>query len=196
MADDRWIIVGLGNPGREYSHNRHNVGYWCINRLARLHGIRLKTKHLAALGEGAIDSAKVLLVKPRTYVNLSGQAVSAALRNFKVPSERLLIIYDELDLPAGRIRMKPKGGHGGHNGLKSIAAAIGSTDFPRIRIGIGRPHVAGEPTWDPEEIAPYVLGDPTVEDAKILQDAVARTVEAVETVVREGVDVAMSKYNK
>jgi PTH1 family peptidyl-tRNA hydrolase len=196
MAAERWIIVGLGNPGREYSHNRHNVGYWCINRLARLHGIQLKTKRLAALGEGEVDGRPVMLVKPRTYVNLSGQAVTAALRTFKVPPERLLVIYDDLDLPAGRLRMKPKGGHGGHNGLRSIAGAIGSTDFPRIRIGIGRPHVDGEPTWDPAEVAPYVLGDPGGDDAKTLQEAVARTVEAVETLIADGVEAAMSKYNK
>jgi PTH1 family peptidyl-tRNA hydrolase len=196
MGDDRWLIVGLGNPGPEYSHNRHNVGYWCINRLARLHGIQLKAKKLAALGEGSIAGSPVLLIKPRTYVNLSGQAVSAALRQATVPPERLLVIYDDLDLPAGRFRLKAKGGHGGHNGLRSIAAAIGSTDFPRIRIGIGRPHVAGEPTWDPKDVAPYVLGDPTGEDARILQGAVALTAEAVEALITDGVEAAMSRYNK
>ena len=196
MAADRWVIVGLGNPGPEYSHNRHNVGYWCINRLARLHGIQLKARRLAALGEGAITGSRVLLVKPRTYVNVSGQAVSAALRHSKVAPERLLVIYDELDLPAGRLRLKEKGGHGGHNGLRSIAGAIGSTDFPRLRIGIGRPHVGGEPTWDPEDVAPYVLGDPTGDDAKILHDAVARAAEAVETLIGEGVEAAMGRYNQ
>jgi PTH1 family peptidyl-tRNA hydrolase len=196
MSADRWLIVGLGNPGPEYSHNRHNVGYWCINRLARLNGIQLKTKHLAALGEGTIAGSAVLLVKPRTYVNASGQAVSAAMRHVKVPAERVLVIYDELDLPAGRLRIKPKGGHGGHNGLRSIAGAVGSTDFPRIRIGIGRPHLDGEPTWDPKDVAPYVLGDPSGDDAKILQDAVARTAEAVEMMIREGVEAAMNHYNQ
>ncbi len=196
MPNDHWVIVGLGNPGPEYSHNRHNVGYWCINRLARLHGIQLKAKKLAALGEGSIASSLVLLVKPRTYVNLSGQAVSAALRHLKVPPENLLVIYDELDLPAGRLRLKAKGGHGGHNGLRSIAGAIGSTDFPRIRIGIGRPHVAGEPTWDPKDVAPYVLGDPAGDDAKILHDAVAGAAAAVETLIAEGVEAAMDRYNK
>jgi peptidyl-tRNA hydrolase, PTH1 family len=196
MAEDRWVIAGLGNPGPEYSHNRHNVGYWTINRLARLHGIQLKTRHLAALGEGKIDDTPVLLVKPRTYVNASGQAVGPALRNTKTPPERLLVIYDELDLPAGRLRLKAKGGTAGHNGLRSIAAAIGSTDFPRLRIGIGRPHIDGEPTWDPKEVAPYVLGDPNPEAARVLQDAVASAAEVVETVIREGVETAMNLYNK
>jgi PTH1 family peptidyl-tRNA hydrolase len=196
MSADRWLIVGLGNPGPEYSHNRHNVGYWCVNRLARLHGIQLKTKHLAALGEGTIAGSAVLLVKPRTYVNASGQAVSAAMRHVKVPPERVIVIYDELDLPAGRLRIKSKGGHGGHNGLRSIAGAVGSTDFPRIRIGIGRPHLDGEPTWDPKEVAPYVLGDPSGDDAKVLQDAVARTAEAVEMMISEGVEAAMNHYNQ
>ncbi len=193
---ERWVIVGLGNPGPEYSHNRHNVGYWCVNRLARLHGVQLKTRRLAALGEGKIDGRDVLLVKPRTYVNASGQAVSAALRHVKVPPEQLIVVYDDLDLPAGRLRLKAKGGHGGHNGLRSIAGAIGSTDFPRLRIGIGRPHVGGEPTWDPKHVAPYVLGDPHPEDAKVLQEAVGRAAECVEAIISEGVETAMSRYNK
>jgi peptidyl-tRNA hydrolase, PTH1 family len=193
---DRWVIVGLGNPGPAYAHNRHNVGYWTVNRLARLHGVQLKTRRLAALGEGRIGDDEVLLVKPRTYVNASGQAVSAGLRHVKVPPEHLVVVYDDLDLPAGGLRLKAGGGHGGHNGLRSIAGAIGSTDFPRLRIGIGRPHIDGEPTWDPKYVAPWVLGDPHPEDAKVLQDAVSRAAECVETVITEGVEPAMNRYNK
>jgi len=137
-----------------------------------------------------------VLLKPRTYVNQSGHAVGPVLRQAKLPPERVLVIYDELDLPAGRLRIKSKGGHGGHNGLRSIAGAIGSTDFARIRIGIGRPHVDGEPSWDPDVVAPWVLGDPTPQQAKTLQDAVARAAKAVEEVVTDGVEAAMNRHNK
>ncbi|HEV8573771.1 MAG TPA: aminoacyl-tRNA hydrolase [Dehalococcoidia bacterium] len=196
MGSDRWLIVGLGNPGPGYAHNRHNVGYWCINRLARLHGITLKTRRLAAVGEGNIGDADVLLVKPRTYVNNSGHAVAAALKHTKVRPENVLVLYDELDLPAGRLRLKAKGGTAGHNGLRSIAAALGSTDFPRLRIGIGRPHVDGEPVWDPDVVSVWVLSDPTPQDARTLQDAVKRAAQAVELVLSEGLEAAMNRYNK
>ena len=196
MAADKWLIVGLGNPGPVYSHNRHNVGYWCINRLAREHGIGLKARSLAAIGEGEISGQKVTLLKPRTYVNRSGHAVAPALRHAHVAIERMIVVYDELDLPAGRVRIKPKGGHGGHNGLRSIAAAVASTDFPRIRVGIGRPHVGGEPSWEPDVVAGYVLGDPTPSEVETLRTAVSNAANAVEMILAEGVEAAMNRYNK
>ncbi len=196
MFTKRWLIVGLGNPGQAYAHNRHNVGYWCVNRLARLHGISLKARRLAALGEGNIAGAEVLLVKPRTYVNNSGHPVAAALKHAKLPAERLLVIYDELDLPAGRIRIKEAGGHGGHNGLRSIAGAIGSTGFPRLRVGIGRPHVDGEPSWDSDVVAVWVLSDPTPQDTETLQNATVRAAEAIELLLAEGLKAAMNRYNR
>lgn len=190
------MIVGLGNPGPAYSHNRHNVGYWTINRLARLHGNPLKARRLATLGEGRIGESDVVLVKPRTYVNNSGHAVAAALKHTKVHPENVLVIYDELDLPAGRLRIKAKGGTAGHNGLRSIAAALGSTDFPRLRVGIGRPHVDGEPTWDSDVVAFWVLSDPTPQETQTLQDAVERAAAAVEMILAEGIEAAMNVYNK
>ena len=196
VSKDLWLIVGLGNPGRDYSHNRHNVGYWCINRLARLHAVRLKAKGLAALGEGEIAGTPVLLVKPRTYVNKSGDAVAAALARFKGSPERLIVIYDELDLPSGTLRMRAKGTHGGHNGIKSIIAAAGTSDFARIRIGIGRPHVDGEPSWEPSTVAPWVLGDPTPEEVNVLRAAVAKAADAVEMTIPEGVEAAMNAFNQ
>jgi peptidyl-tRNA hydrolase, PTH1 family len=195
-VSERWLIAGLGNPGSEYAHNRHNVGYWTLNRLARLHGINLKAKTLAALGEGEIAGCEVVLIKPRTYVNKSGDAIAPALRRWKIEHSHLLVIYDELDLPAGRIRIRAGGGDGGYKGLKSIIASIGTRDFPRIRIGIGRPHVAGEPSWEPEVVGDYVLSDPGSEQAKTLQDAVGRAATAAEIVLREGVEAAMNRYNK
>jgi len=195
-SSERWLIAGLGNPGAEYAHNRHNVGYWCVNRLARLHGVKLKAKTLAAIGEGDINGVPVVLLKPRTYVNRSGDAVAPSLRKWKIPTDHLIVVYDELDLPAGRVRIRKDGGHGGYKGAKSIIESIGSSDFPRIRIGIGRPHVDGEPTWEPEHVGDYVLSDPSSEQARTLQDAVSRAAKAVEMIVTEGVEAAMNKYNK
>lgn len=196
MANDRWLIAGLGNPGAEYSHNRHNVGYWCINRLARLHGVKIKAKTLATIGEGEVRGVPVVLLKPRTYVNKSGDAVGPALHRWKIDPTHLVVVYDELDLPAGRVRIKAGGGSGGHNGIKSIISAVGSPDFARIRVGIGRPHVDGEPTWEPEEVADYVLSDPSPEMVKTLQDATRRATEAVELILTEGLEAAMNAYNK
>jgi PTH1 family peptidyl-tRNA hydrolase len=196
MASDRWLIVGLGNPGPAYAHNRHNVGYWCVNRLARLHGVNLKARRLAALGEGRIGGADVVLVKPRTFVNNSGHAVAAALRHYGARPERLIVVYDDLDLPPGRLRVRNGGGHGGHNGLRSIIGATGNSEFARVRIGIGRPRVDGEPTWDPDIVAVWVLGDPPRSEAEALQGAVAGAARAVETVLAEGVEAAMNRYNR
>jgi peptidyl-tRNA hydrolase, PTH1 family len=196
MSDNRWLIVGLGNPGPAYSHNRHNVGYWTINRLARIHGIPLKARRLATVGEGRIGDSEVTLVKPRTFVNDSGHAVAAARKHTKVGPESVLVVYDELDLPAGRLRIKPKGGTAGHKGIKSVAGALASTDFPRVRVGIGRPHVDGEPVWDPDVVAVWVLSDPTPQETKTLQNAVERAAKAVKTVLEEGLEAAMNQYNK
>jgi PTH1 family peptidyl-tRNA hydrolase len=196
MGAEKWLIVGLGNPGPVYSHNRHNVGYWSVNRLARLHGIPLKARRLATLGEGAIAGVPVLLAKPRTFVNRSGHAVAALLRNFRIKPERMLVICDDLDLPAGRLRLRAGGGHGGQKGLRSIIGTIGSGGFPRLRIGIGRPLLDGEPSWDPDVVAVYVLSEPTPQEVEALQAATAKATEAVETVLREGLDAAMNRYNR
>lgn len=196
MAADKWLIVGLGNPGPEYSHNRHNVGYWCVNRLARLHGISLKARRLAAYGEGSIRGTPVLLAKPRTFVNRSGQAAASLLRNFKIKRQNMLVVCDDLDLSVGLLRLKPGGGHGGQKGLRSVIGATGGDDFPRLRIGIGRPLVDGRPSWEPEAIASYVLSDPTPDEAKALQAAAVMGTEAVETVLREGLEAAMNRYNR
>ena len=196
MAADKWLIVGLGNPGPAYSHNRHNVGYWCVNRLARLHGISLKARRLAAFGEGSIRGAPVLLAKPRTFVNRSGQAAASLLRNFKIKRQNMLVVCDDLDLTIGSLRLKPGGGHGGQKGLRSVIGASGGDDFPRLRIGIGRPLVDGRPSWDPEAVAAYVLSDPTPDEAKALQAAAVQGTEAVETILREGLEAAMNSYNR
>ena len=138
------LIVGLGNPGREYAHSRHNVGFWCLNRLARRHGIAFSSRgRLAAVGEGRLAGRPVILAKPRTFVNLSGRAVSHLLQRYRLSPQQLLVVCDDLDLPLGRVRLRASGSHGGHRGMRSIIEAIGSQDFPRIRIGIGRPAGGG-----------------------------------------------------
>ena len=199
MAAEKWLIVGLGNPGRVYSHNRHNVGYWCLNRLARLHGISLRARRLAAIGEGSIRGTPVLLAKPRTMVNRSGQAVAALLRNFKIDRRNMVVVCDDLDLPVGKLRLKAGGGHGGQKGLRSVIGAIGSGDFARVRIGIGRPVVDGQPSWEPDAVAAYVLSDPTPQELDALRAAVTQAAEAVETALHallEGVEAAMNRYNR
>jgi PTH1 family peptidyl-tRNA hydrolase len=196
MAAQTWLIVGLGNPGPAYSHNRHNVGYWSVNRLARLHGIPLKVRRLATIGEGSIAGVPVLLAKPRTFVNRSGHAVAALLRNFRLKPEQMLVICDDLDLPVGRMRLRAGGGHGGQKGLRSVIGSIGTREFPRLRVGIGRPVADGEPSWEPDLVADYVLSDPTPEEAEALKAATAVAVEAVETLLREGLEAAMNRYNR
>ena len=195
-ADIR-LIVGLGNPGREYAHSRHNVGYWCLNRLARRQGIAFtKRGRLATVGEGRLAGRSVVLAKPRTFVNLSGRSVGHLLRRYRLSPRRLLVVYDDLDLPLGRVRLRPRGAHGGHRGVRSIVEAIGSEDFPRIRIGIGRPEVDGEPTWEPEAVAAYVLAPMTAEERRVLDEAAATAGEAILCLLAEGVDRAMDRYNR
>ena len=195
MAASRWLIVGLGNPGPPYSRNRHNAGYWCVNRLARLHGVRMKARRLASLGEGSVAGRDVLLAKPRTYVNRSGHAVSAILKHAKLSPDRMLVICDDLDLALGKLRLRPAGSHGGHNGLRSIVGAVGN-GFPRLRIGIGRPMLDGHPLTDPDVVAVYVLSDPTPQQAKALEAAVVEAAQAVETLLAEGLEAAMDRYNR
>ena len=153
MAEgERYMIVGLGNPGREHSQNRHNIGFMTVDRLAEEHGIALgKVQSRAVIGSGRIAGRQVILAKPQTYMNRSGDAVGPLVAYYRVPPENVLVIYDELDLPLGALRLRPSGGSGGHNGMKSIINHLGQ-DFPRLRLGVGRP--AGR-----MEAADYVLQD-------------------------------------
>ncbi len=192
------LVVGLGNPGEEYAHNRHNVGYWTVNRLARKHGIAFDVRTSSYfLGEGRIGGRAVALAKPRTYMNRSGDAVWNLVKRLKVdePSE-LLVVYDELDLPVGKVRLRAKGGPGGQKGVAHIIERLGTDRFPRVRIGIGRPVVDGQPTWEPEAVAAYVLSDPPPEERALLDEAVARAVEAIEVAIAEGLEAAMNRFNR
>jgi PTH1 family peptidyl-tRNA hydrolase len=191
-----FVVAGLGNPGIEHAGNRHNVGFWAVNRLAKRHGIGLKANRNDWTGKGRIDGAEVVLTRPKTWMNRSGIAIAPLLKREGVLIESLVVVYDELDLPEGRIRIRPKGGSGGHNGLRSIISSTGSSDFGRIRIGIGRPLYLGVPTWDPEIVMRWVLGDPPREAREVLEQAVERACDAIEAVIERGWERAMDVYNR
>jgi PTH1 family peptidyl-tRNA hydrolase len=183
------LVVGLGNPGRRYRGTRHNLGWEVLDRLAASHGISIDTEDgYAEVGRGVIAGRRVLLARPQTYVNASGVAVADLRRRHRVPLEHLVVIVDDLDLALGAVRVRERGSHGGHNGLRSIIEVLGTSEFPRIRIGIGRPPLGVDP-------AEYVLERPTPEERALLDLAVGRAVEGVEWWVREGIQAAMRYCN-
>jgi len=183
------LIVGLGNPGRKYARNRHNAGFLAVDRLARRHGLSFaRQKGKAKIAEGRIAGQRAILAKPQTYMNLSGEAVAALVRFFKIPADRVLVVYDDLDLPLARLRLRPDGGSGGHKGLKSIAERLGTQAFPRLRIGIGRP-VHGDPM-------DFVLQDFTVEEWIDMDGALDRAASAIEHWLAHGIDAAMNVFNQ
>jgi len=185
------LIVGLGNPGREYAATRHNVGFMVIDNLAQKLGLDIKkTMFKTLVGQAQIDSEKVVLAKPQTYMNLSGGAVGALSRYYRLTAADLIIIYDDMDLPLGKLRIRSGGGSGGHKGMQSIIEALGNDIITRVRIGIGRP---AEPGFDG---ADYVLGRISGEDAKVIEHSIALAVEAVYCLVRHGVERAMNEYNR
>ena len=191
------LIVGLGNPGREYAHNHHNIGFMCLNHLARAHGIQLDKKQgQARTGSGNIAGNKVVLARPQTYMNLSGESVSRLINKFKVSPEDLLVIHDDLDLPLGKIRLRHGGGSGGHKGIDSIISCLGNRDFYRIRVGIGRPDTVNGSLQDGgTEIIDYVLSDFTPDEKKIITKVIPEVTEAILCLLNEGLTAAMNKYN-
>lgn len=183
------IVVGLGNPGSEYSETRHNAGFMAIDELARRWRVdNWRSKNQALIAEYRGDD-QVLLVKPQTFMNLSGVAVGELARWYKVPAQDVIVAYDDLDLPAGKLRMRFKGGSGGHRGIESLLAHLGQDSFVRIRIGIGRPPAG----W---EVVNYVLGRFTADEAPLIEQAVKKAAEAIESAISDGVNKAMNKYNK
>ncbi len=185
---ERFLIVGLGNPGRKYRGNRHNIGFMAVDALAAAYNIESsKVQNKAIVGNGRIQNQNVIIAKPQTYMNDSGDAVGPLARYYKVPIENVLVVYDELDLPFGTIRLREKGGAGGHNGMKSVINHLGQ-DFPRVRLGIGRP-----PGRMP--VPAYVLQDFGKDDLPLLDDVLAEAVRAIETYLRDGIQLAMSRHN-
>ena len=184
------LIVGLGNPGQEYSATRHNLGFLCLDRLATKHRLRFTGKRgKSVLARGAISGHDVALAKPQTYMNLSGESVRDLLRIYKMPTSALLVVYDDVDLPTGTVRIRERGGPGTHNGMRSLVDELGTTEFPRLRIGVGMP-------TNGEKLADYVLGLPPPEERVVLDEALDRGVEAIETVARRGIGAAMNQFNR
>ncbi|HIY72588.1 aminoacyl-tRNA hydrolase [Intestinimonas butyriciproducens] len=185
-----WLLVCLGNPGDQYENTRHNVGFQVADAVAERHNVPIQRLKFRALTNTiTVGEKKVLLMKPVTYMNLSGEAVHEAASFYKVPPERILVVSDEVALAPGKIRVRRSGSAGGHNGLKNIIAHLGTDQFPRIRVGVGqKPH----PDYD---MADWVLGKFQGEDKKAVEEAVKRAADAAECLIQEGVDKAMNRYN-
>jgi peptidyl-tRNA hydrolase, PTH1 family len=191
------LIVGLGNPGSIYAGNRHNIGYRCLNHLAKLYSIETKRRQChSQIGTGKIGDVKVLLAKPMTFVNQSGEAVVCLVRRYDIPLNDLIVIYDDLDLPLGKIRLRLGGSAGGHKGIKSIISTLGSKDFPRIKVGIGRPTKEdGTAINDEDAIINYVLSDFTPKEDDIIKSSISQAAKAVLSILTEGITPAMNKFN-
>lgn len=184
-----FIIAGLGNPGLVYRKTRHNAGFQAIDRLAERNGIRFNKKNFSALcGEGVIAGERVLLVKPQTYMNLSGDAVQQVLNYYKLQPENLLVLYDDIDLPTGSMRIRANGSAGTHNGMRSVISCIHSENFPRIRIGVGKDESL--------LLKDYVLKRPSRDEQKILNEVFDHAVDAAELIVSGKLSEAQGKYNK
>jgi peptidyl-tRNA hydrolase, PTH1 family len=181
-------VAGLGNPGREYERTRHNAGWMVMDELARRHGGSFRSKFSGQLSETRVDDLKLALLKPETYMNVSGQSIGAARKFFKVDPADVLIVHDDVDLEPGRLQAKFGGGLAGHNGLRSIAQALGTNEFLRLRIGVGRPG-----RGDRRSVADYVLGgfEPEVD----IDELIGRSADAVETMARDGFEEAQRRYN-
>jgi PTH1 family peptidyl-tRNA hydrolase len=189
MADERRLVVGLGNPGPRYAGNRHNVGFLVVDLLAERIGARFKThRGRADVVEGRLAGAPVVLAKPRSYMNDSGGPIVAVARFYKVPVEAITIVHDDLDIPYGTLRIKRGGGDGGHNGLRSATAALGVPDYARVRLGIGRPPGRQDP-------ADFVLRDFTATERKDLAFHVDRAADAVEVLLADGLEIAQNRFN-
>ncbi|MBC7226442.1 MAG: aminoacyl-tRNA hydrolase [Thermoflexales bacterium] len=185
-----YLIVGLGNPGVRYARNRHNVGARCVSRLAATHGLEFSRRQKnARVARGTIGGEDVVLAIPQTFMNESGRAVAPLARFYQVPPERLLVIYDDLDLPPGSLRIRPEGGSGGHRGMRSVIEHLGTQAFPRLRIGIGRPPGQMDP-------ADYVLQDFTPDEEGVIAETIERAIAAIQTWLTEGLEKAMSLYNR
>lgn len=191
-----WIVAGLGNPGEHYARHRHNVGFWVVNELARRAHVQPKAVgRTLAIAVGPCAGTPVAFVKPRTYVNESGVAIRQALAFSGCDIQHTIVVYDDLDLAPGALRIRQGGGTGGHNGLKSIVGAAGG-EFVRVRIGIGRPLRGGEPSWDPEDVASWVLSAPEGEARALLEERAREAADAVEAVITDGVEAAGSRFNR
>ena len=184
-----WLIVGLGNPGQKYEHTRHNMGFLTVDLLAEKLGVKLnKVKFKAAYNIVKFAGCKCLVMKPQTYMNLSGEAVREAAQFYKIPAERVLVIYDDVSLPVGKLRVRPSGSAGGHNGIKNIIAHLGTQEFPRVKIGVAAPGEEGD-------MVDWVIGVPSQAERKILAESFEQAIEAAECIISDGCQKAMNRFN-
>ena len=187
-----WLIVGLGNPGEKYANTRHNMGFLTVDLLAEKLGVKLnKVKFKSAYNTVTFAGCKCLVMKPQTYMNLSGEAVREAVQFYKIPADHVLVIYDDISLPVGKLRVRPTGSAGGHNGIKNIIAHLGTQDFPRVKIGTGAPAGGGADMID------WVIGEPSLADKKVLLESFKRAIDAAECIIENGGDCqkAMNRFN-
>ena len=181
------LIAGLGNPGAEYDNTRHNVGFKVIDNISKEYNIEInRQKFKGVCGEGFIANQKVMLLKPSTYMNLSGESIREAMAFYKLTEEDIIVVYDDISLPVGRMRIRDKGSAGGHNGIKSIIQNIGTEVFPRVKIGVGQPE---------HDLVSHVLGKFSKEDSEVLQKVMPAVEEAVETIIKVDSKEAMNRYN-
>ena len=184
-----WLVVGLGNPGQKYANTRHNMGFLTVDLLAEQQGVKLnKVKFKSAYQVLTFAGAKCLVMKPQTYMNLSGEAVREAAQFYKAPADHVLVIYDDVSLPVGKIRVRPSGSAGGHNGIKNIIAHLGTQEFPRIKIGTGAPGEGGD-------MIDWVIGQPSQAERKILLESFERAIEAAACIIASGCQKAMNDFN-
>ena len=184
-----YLIVGLGNPENEYAHTRHNMGFDTINQIAKNNNIQITKNKFKGLCESTIiQNQKVILLKPQTYMNLSGESVKEVAEFYKLKPEEIIVIYDDIDIEKGHIKIRKKGGAGSHNGMKSVVEELQSTDFARIRVGIGQPEFKSD-------MINYVIGKVSQEEQEILQQGVEKAAKAVEEILKNGIDIAMNKFN-
>lgn len=183
------LIVGLGNPGRDYAGTRHNIGFGVVTRISDKYNIPLGSKeHKAVCGKGMIGSEKVIIAQPQTFMNLSGESVRSLADYYKVECEDIIVAYDDVSMEVGQLRVRAKGSAGGHNGIKNIIAHLGTNEFPRVKVGVGAKPEGGD-------LVRHVLGRFSKGDEKIIGEALDLAVDAVETIVTDGVDAAMNRYN-
>jgi PTH1 family peptidyl-tRNA hydrolase len=187
-----WLVVGLGNPGTKYAHNHHNIGFMCIDAFAKAHGFSLERNRVGAKAvQGKIDGKDVVIAKPQTFMNLSGEAVNKLIQRHHVKPANLIVVYDDMDLPPGKLRIRQGGGSAGHNGIKSIIGNIGTDDFIRVRVGTGRPE-QGAPRG---EVINFVLDDFTPDEQKIIDKIIPVIVETIDTLLKDGITAAMNQFN-
>ena len=187
---ESWLIVGLGNPGEKYARTRHNLGFLALDLLAERQKLKVnRIKYKALVAETEFGGARCLLMKPQTYMNLSGEAVREAAQFYRIPADHVLVIYDDVSLPVGKLRVRPSGSAGGHNGIKNIIAHLGTQDFPRVKIGTGAPAGGGADMID------WVIGEPSKAEKKVLLESFEKAVDAAACIIQNGCQKAMNDFN-